>query len=173
MSRNLIALQNKFLGHGNTVYDLLSQVHEANGCITDQDIERIAREHELPPAHVRSTAKFYEELAHASPARHHVQVCIGEACRAGGCDRIRAEVDTRAQAVPGDAEGTQRVRVGDVACLGYCGQGPNAMVDGHPIRMPDSAAIDQVFAYVEGRREAGGESDRRREGPFDPAEADS
>ena len=38
MSNNLIALQNKFLGQGQTVYDKLSQVHEVQGYISDDDI---------------------------------------------------------------------------------------------------------------------------------------
>jgi NADH:ubiquinone oxidoreductase subunit E len=70
MSRNLIALQNKFLGQGTTVYDKLSTLHEAQGFISDDDILALAGQYNLPPAHVRSTAKFYEELAHDAPAEH-------------------------------------------------------------------------------------------------------
>lgn len=150
MSRNLIALQNKFLGHGQTVYDLLAQIHEKNGCVTDEDIETLARDHQLPPAHVRSTAKFYEELAHETATRHHVQVCVGEACRAGGCDRLRSKVDERARALS-QRVGPDQLRVSDVACLGYCGHGPNAMVDGRPIQVEDDSALDRIFAYVEGK----------------------
>ena len=38
MSRNLIALQNKFLGEGRTVYDELARIHERQGAVTDDDI---------------------------------------------------------------------------------------------------------------------------------------
>ena len=68
MSKNLIALQNKFLGQGQTVYDALSRLHDQQGHISDQDILELARQHDLPPAHVRATAKFYDDLAHAEPA---------------------------------------------------------------------------------------------------------
>lgn len=49
MSTNLIALQNKFLGHGQTVYDKLSNLYDKQGFISDDDILQIAREFNLPP----------------------------------------------------------------------------------------------------------------------------
>ena len=88
MSSNLIALQNKFLGHGQTVYDELSRLHERQGHVSDGDIAELARQFNLPPQHVRSTAKFYDELSHETPAEHVVRICNGEACRAAGCDGL-------------------------------------------------------------------------------------
>ncbi|MBM3213994.1 NADH-quinone oxidoreductase subunit L [Candidatus Poribacteria bacterium] len=136
MSSNLIALQNRFLGTGDTVYDILSRLHSQQGYISDADILRIAREHHLPPQHVRSTAKFYEELAHDRPARHVVKVCNGEACGAAGGSTLKAELEC-------DLAGSADVRVEEVSCLGYCGKGPNAMVDGTPLslRDPETRAI--------------------------------
>ena len=68
-----------------TVYDKLSNLHDEQGYISDDDIASIAAEFHLPPAHVRSTAKFYEELSHDKPATHNVKICNGEACRAADC----------------------------------------------------------------------------------------
>ena len=52
MSNNLIALQNKFLGQGQTVYDELSRLHDAQGYISDENILELAQRHNLPPSHV-------------------------------------------------------------------------------------------------------------------------
>jgi hypothetical protein len=49
MSENLIALQNKFLGRGTTVYDKLSVIHEQKGFIDDEDILALAEQYNLPP----------------------------------------------------------------------------------------------------------------------------
>ena len=86
MSQNLIALQNKFLGHGQTVYDALSRLHDQQGYISDDDIQKLAKEHNLPPAHIHATAKFYENLSHDKPAKHTIKICNGEACRCAGYD---------------------------------------------------------------------------------------
>ena len=61
MSRNLIALQNRFLGQGDTIYDRLANLHDKQGFVSDDDIAALAQEHNLPPASIRTTAKFYEE----------------------------------------------------------------------------------------------------------------
>ena len=143
MSTNLIALQNKFLGHGQTVYDRLSALHDRQGHISDADIERLARDHKLPPQHVRSTARFYEELGHDRPARRVLKLCNGEACRAAGCDAVERDVCAALDVAMGDT-GADGVRVEHVTCLGYCGLGPNAMVDGRPLSLADAAAVQRV-----------------------------
>ncbi|MAE61248.1 MAG: NADH-quinone oxidoreductase subunit L [Planctomycetaceae bacterium] len=147
MSSNLIALQNKFLGHGQTVYDELSRLHEQQGHISDGDIEALARQFSLPAQHVRSTAKFYDELSHDTPARHVVRVCNGEACRAAGCDELIDQMQQKLGCSLGDTNG-DRVRLEHVTCVGYCGCGPNALVDDLPVTLADDAAVDQVIEHV-------------------------
>jgi formate dehydrogenase iron-sulfur subunit len=148
MSNNLIALQNKFLGHGQTVYDELSRLYDAQGHITDDDLLALANRHNLPPAHVRATAKFYDDLSRARPAKHTLAVCNGEACRAAGCDPLIAQCETRLGVSLGGVSNAG-VRLEHVSCLGYCGSGPNAMVDGLPISLADPAARAKLFAHLE------------------------
>ena len=148
MSKNLIALQNKFLGHGNTVYDLLSQLHNKQGYISDADIDRLAAEHNLPRAHVRSTAKFYEELGHARPATRVVKLCNGEACRAAGCDALIEDFEGRVGVSIGSTN-ERGIRFEHVACLGYCGQGPNAMIDGVPVSLAKDKDRAQLAKSLE------------------------
>jgi len=150
MSDNLIALQNKFLGQGTTVYDKLAVIHDAKGHVGDEDIMALAEQYNLPPAHVRSTAKFYEELGQDTPARHVVKVCNGEACRAapeGGCDALEHRL-SEALETEVDETSDDGIRLEHVACLGYCGLGPNAMVDDLPVSMAPSDAVDRVVRHL-------------------------
>ncbi len=149
MSRNLIALQNKFLGHGQTVYDALSRLHAAQGFISDEDIGRLAREHNLPPAHVRATAKFYDELSQDAPAAHHLKICHGEACRAAGCDALVRRCEERLGVSLGDNRADGMLRLEHVMCVGYCGKGPAAMIDGLPVSLADEAALAAVVDHIE------------------------
>jgi NADH:ubiquinone oxidoreductase subunit E len=162
MSENLIALQNRFLGRGTTVYDKLAVIHEARGCVEDADIEALASQFNLPLAHVRATAKFYEETAHAVPARHVVKVCNGEACRAapgGGCDALALRLSAALNVGVSEtsAEGT---RLEHVACLGYCGLGPNVMVNGLPVSMAGSDAEARLLAHLRDGADLGLEEPR-------------
>jgi len=154
MSKNLIALQNKFLGHGQTVYDKLSNLHDKQGYVSDDDILHIAREFNLPPQHVRSTAKFYEELSHDKPAKHIVKICNGEACRAAGCDSLELSLCADLNVEIGDTN-ADGVRVEHVACLGYCGVGPNAMIDGLPVSLTSEGDVAKVVAHVQDKKPHG------------------
>lgn len=148
MSRNLLALQNKFLGEGETVYDKLCTLHEEQGYISDGDIQNLAEQFHLPPQHVRATAKFYEELQQTTPAKHTVKICNGEACHAAGYKACQSKL---LDAVGLEELGTAddgSVRVEHVACLGYCGSGPNAMIDGDPVSLAGDDALNQVIAHA-------------------------
>jgi formate dehydrogenase iron-sulfur subunit len=155
MSRNLIALQNKFLGEGRTVYDELARLHERQGHVADDDIARLAEEHNLPRSLVRATAKFYDEFSQDVPAKHTLKVCNGEACRAAGCDAIIARCEKELGVSLGDVS-ANGARLEHVACLGYCGLGPNALVDDVPVSLaptednPDG--LDEVLAHVQDGR---------------------
>lgn len=154
MSNNLIALQNKFLGQGQTVYDELARIHEQKGHIGDSDIAALAKEHNLPPAHVRATAKFYDDLSQDTPAKHSLKVCNGEACRSAGCDRV---IETCQSKLGVELGGTSAkgARLEHVACLGYCGCGPNAMVDGKPVSVAKDADLKKVLTHVQGGKDHG------------------
>jgi len=147
MSQNLIALQNKFLGQGQTVYDELSNLFAKQGFISDDDILTLASEHNLPPQHIRATAKFYEQLSHESPARHVVKLCNGEACQTAGGSQLESNLCGDLDVTVGNTT-ADGVRVEHVACLGYCGCGPNAMIDGQPVSLAVASDVDKAIAHV-------------------------
>jgi NADH:ubiquinone oxidoreductase subunit F (NADH-binding)/NADH:ubiquinone oxidoreductase subunit E len=155
MSRNLIALQNKFLGHGQTVYDALSRLRAEQGYVGDADIERIAQEFHLPRAHVRATAKFYEELSHSTPAKRVVKLCNGEACRCAGYESAAETLRERLGVAEMGGTNAAGVRLEHVTCLGYCGLGPNAMLDGLPVSLAGPGGLDRVVAWATEGRDPG------------------
>ncbi len=148
MSQNLIALQNKFLGQGNTLFDVLSRLKAEQGCISDRDIEHIAGEFHLPLQQVRSTAKFYDELGVETGAEHVIKLCNGEACRAAGYETRMAQLYDRLGVAGMGETSAAGVRLEHVTCLGYCGSGPNAMVDGRAVSLADPASVDCLDAAL-------------------------
>jgi formate dehydrogenase iron-sulfur subunit len=132
MSRNLIALQNRFLGSGDSAYDHLAKIAEERGAITNADIEALAQEKNLPPAFLRTVAKFYDDMRIEEPSQSRLRLCNGEACvvaDASGCAK------TLTEAV--DEQGS----LGEVTCLGYCGSGP--------IGLLETSDQHQVFSLID------------------------
>ena len=89
MSANLIALQNRFLGQGETVYDRLARLEKEKGALSSEDLLALAKEMNLPPAHVRSVAKFYDDLERETPSKRTLRVCNGESCASKGAAACR------------------------------------------------------------------------------------
>ena len=155
MSDNLIALQNRFLGRGETVYDRLATLHAEHGEITDAHIAHLAAELSLPAVHVRTVAKFYDELQTEQRASKTLRLCNGEACVAAGASGRHAEIVADLAQLDGD------VAIGEVSCLGYCGRGPNAVFeqhrDGHlgrhVLSLADGESAQQIAEIL--RSEAG------------------
>ncbi len=152
MSRNLIALQNKFLGQGTTLFDVLSNLKEKQGHISTADIEKIAAELHLPLQQVRSTAEFYDELKTAADAKHVIKICNGEACRAAGYESCITAVCDHFNIDSVGATSATGVRLEHVTCLGYCGAGPNAMVDGQVISLAQPEAVDHLAVALKESR---------------------
>jgi formate dehydrogenase iron-sulfur subunit len=149
MSRNLIALQNKFLGEGQTIYDELVRIHDRQGFVSDDDIKQLAETHNLPPALVRATTRFYDELSQDRPAEHSLKICNGEACRAAGCDAVLDRCQSALGISLGEVSATG-ARLEHVSCLGYCGLGPNAMVDDLPVSLAAQGSLDAALVHVQG-----------------------
>jgi NADH:ubiquinone oxidoreductase subunit F (NADH-binding)/NADH:ubiquinone oxidoreductase subunit E len=121
MTSNLIALQNRFLGAGETIYDRLAQLAQEKGALSDEDLDNLAKSTNLPESFVRSVAKFYDDLRHHQPAGKRLNICNGEPCFAAGGGACKKTLASSC------GEG---VEVGDVTCLGYCGDGPIALLEG-------------------------------------------
>ena len=141
MSRNLIALQNRFLGRGDTVYDRLAALRAAQGVISPEDIAGLARDLSLPRAHVRSVADFYDELKPGEQTPVSVRVCNGEACTGAGTHAYRQRLGNALREIDG-------VGFGDVTCVGYCGSGPNALIEAGGETRVVSIATDGVAETV-------------------------
>ena len=102
----------------------------------------------LPPQQIRATAKFYEELTHDRPAERVVKVCNGEACRVAGFVSCEEQLlEACGLDAPGGV-GANGVRVEHVTCLGYCGLGPNVMLDNEPVSMAGEGALESVLEYA-------------------------
>ena len=145
MSKNLIALQNRFLGNEKTAYGLLSARRRQRGKISTEDIDQLAADHHLPAQLLRSTAEFYDELKPqaASAATHHLQVCNGEACRAAGSDDVKQQLVSHfADRLAGKLE------IGDVTCLGYCSSGPNLWLDQQPLSVASRDIKKTIDHYL-------------------------
>lgn len=98
---------------------ILHEVQEAFGCIDRQAEATIAEALNLSRAEVHGVVSFYHDFLAQPDPRPVVQICRAEACQARGVGKLVEH----AEAVAGE-----RVKIGEVYCLGLCSIGPNARV---------------------------------------------
>ncbi|HEY4365024.1 MAG TPA: NAD(P)H-dependent oxidoreductase subunit E [Bryobacteraceae bacterium] len=61
---------------------------------------------------------------------HVLRLCRAQFCEEAGCEKTIAHVEERLGVRLGESTADGRVRVEAVYCLGMCGSGPGAMLDG-------------------------------------------
>lgn len=145
MSAHAIALQNRFLGRGTTIYDRIAALRREAGFVRPEALRELAAETGLPPAQVFAVASFYDELAPRRSAPPWLRLCNGEACFQAGGERLRRELAADGAA---DERG-----LGEVTCLGLCFAGPAALAGGQPVSLAGPREREEVLAAWRAGRE--------------------
>ena len=137
--------------HGRTrdrLLPLLHMLQEEIGFVDDAAIPAIAAALNLSRADVHGVVTFYHDFRRAPGGRHVVKLCRAESCQArGGAAMERAAADRLGVAM-GETRRDGQVTLEPVYCLGLCGIGPNALVDGRPVARIDAAALDRIAQEI-------------------------
>ena len=138
MSHNLVTLRMRRTPDGPSVIDRLREVMDLRRVITPEDCRRIAKELNLPEAQVYGVASYYGDFAMTPRGRRRVHVCVGTACVAARGHRHVDELSRALGTSLGETRGDGEVSLEPAYCLGFCNDGPAAMVsehvDGHEVK---------------------------------------
>ncbi len=120
----------------------LVALQEQHGAVTDEALQRLARQEGVPLHRLEGLRGFYPVLR-SRPARgRRLRVCRDIACAmAGGedfCDRVAAALD--------GADGGDGVELEPASCLGRCDAAPAATVDDVPV----TGTAEQIAAFAGG-----------------------
>jgi len=134
------------LGGRGTLLPALHAVQAELGHVPDEAVDVLAAEFNLSRADVHGVLTFYPDFRRTPGGRVPVTVCLAEACRAVGAERLVADVEERLGARLGTATADGAVQLDEVFCLGNCALGPSASVAG---RVVGRATADRVARAVE------------------------
>ena len=74
-------------------------------------------------------------------SKHHIQLCVAEACQARGALNLKTQCDHLAKSL-----GEEKLSVEPIYCLGQCATGPAALLDG---RLKARLTIERVQACLD------------------------
>lgn len=127
---------------------LLHAVQGEAGHIDDALVPVIASALNLSRADVHGVITFYHDFRRTRPGRHVVQLCRAESCQARGGNAIEQAAVQRLGVAMGETRGDGQVSLAPVYCLGLCGIGPSALVNGRPVVRIDAAVLEQIAIEV-------------------------
>jgi len=107
---------------------------------------------DLSQADVHGVISFYHDFRRAPPGRHVLKLCRAEACQANGAGGVVQQAERCTGARLGSTAADGSVTLEAVYCLGLCGLGPAALVDGVPVGRLTPARLDRILrSFGEGR----------------------
>ncbi len=119
---------------------ILQEVQEAEGFLSRDAVEAIARHLGLQPAKIYGVATFYNQFRFEPQGKYHVQVCRGTACHVKGSHNVLEALKRELQVEAGATTRDGLFSLEVVACIGACGLAPVIAVNGefHAKVVPES-----------------------------------
>jgi len=102
------------------------------GWIAPEAVAWVAERLNLSRAEVHGVVSFYHDFREHPAGRQVIKVCQAEACQARGARHVTAQLEERLGVKLGQTAPDRSLTLEPVYCLGLCGNGPAALVDGRP-----------------------------------------
>ncbi len=124
------ALVEKQKGKGRGLIELLQDVSEHYHYLPPEALHRISQRMDVPLSRLYAIATFYQDFKLKPQGRHRLVICTGTACHVNGSTAIVDVLCRELNLKPGETTGDGRLTLATVNCIGLCGVGPVAMLDG-------------------------------------------
>jgi NADH-quinone oxidoreductase subunit E len=127
--------------------------------LSPETLDEVARELDVPPAHVYSVATFYKSFSLSPRGRHICTICMGTACHVRGGAAVLEHFERKLGIKAGETSPDGEYTLERVNCLGACALAPLAVVDGRYYGQMSETKANQVLETVKPSK-AGGREDR-------------
>ncbi|MDR2616151.1 MAG: NADH-quinone oxidoreductase subunit NuoE [Oscillospiraceae bacterium] len=107
---------------------ILQKTQEIYGWISEDAIDFIASETDIPPAKIYGVATFYTQFRLKPVGKYLLMLCKGTACHVNSSDEIRAAVSSYLGIADGETSPDGLFTLNTVSCLGCCSLAPVMMI---------------------------------------------
>jgi len=139
-----LATIDEMKGAPGAVLPILHALQEEFGFIHAEVTPMLADALNLSRAEIHGTLSFYHDFRHQLPGSQIVKLCRAEACQANGCERLVDHLQQAYGLAMDKTTADGRLTLETVYCLGNCGLGPSALIDGELIGRVDTALLDDL-----------------------------
>lgn len=125
-------VQNLVSTYGHEKAELIPILHEINGelgYISDEAIQEISTQMNIPTSHIYSVATFYRMLSTEPRGEHTIQFCESAPCHVAGGRLVWQKLKQELGLKKGETSADNKWTLITTSCLGVCGVGPVLVID--------------------------------------------
>jgi len=139
----------------NPESDLIAVLHKSQdlyGYVSQDAMDLIGEEMQIPTAHVWGVATFYHYFNLTAPGKYVVSVCLGTACYVKGAGDVMEAIKEELGIGEGETTEDGLFSLHGARCLGACGLAPVVMVND---KMHGNLTRDSVRKLIREYRKKG------------------
>ena len=111
------------------ILDRLHDIQTANGCLSREDLKKIAEDLGVSLSRLYHCASFYDAFSFEPKGRHTIRICMGTACHIRGGEKVLEKLTSRLNIQPGETSEDRRFTLEKVHCVGACSMSPVLCID--------------------------------------------
>jgi len=123
------AVQQKIRERRKSLLPLLKKVQETEGYLSRETVRLISRKLRVSENEIYGVATFYPQFRFQPPGKHHIQVCLGNACHVGGAPNFMEAMRIEKNLGHGETTPDRKFSLEGVGCLGCCAMAPVIVVN--------------------------------------------
>lgn len=124
------ALIAKQRGKPRGLIELMQDVSEHYRYLPPEALARISEQLGVPLSRLYALATFYQDFKLKPQGQHRLVICTGTACHVKGASAIVDVLCRELNLKPGETTSDGKLTLSTVNCIGLCGVGPVATLDG-------------------------------------------
>jgi len=129
---------------------ILHKAQELYGYLDQEVMNQIAKEMNIPAAHIWGVATFYHYFSLKPKGKHSISVCLGTACYVKGAEEILNTIKNELKIDFGQTSEDNLFTLQEARCLGACGLAPVIMIDD---KIYGSLSPKKVIEIIRGYKE--------------------
>lgn len=146
MNEQLEAIFASHKGNRLELIQLLQDVQDVFGFLSEESLLDIADFTGVPSSQVYGTASFYSQFRFSPRGRKEVMMCRGTACHVRGAPRILEETEKVLGIKEGETTPDLEYTLETVACIGCCSLAPCMMIEGEVTAALTPKKVRDIFA---------------------------
>jgi len=135
--------RNGFARH--SLIETLHTVQESFGFLDDESLVYVSKSLRVPLSHVYGVSTFYHLFSLKPAGKHSCVMCTGTACYIKGAPKLLDAIEENYGIAPDETTKDELLSLLTARCVGACGLGPVAVVDGEVIgKLTPDSILEQI-----------------------------